>query len=104
MTQGERIRQRRKELRMTQDELAKKIGATYQLISNYENGVVVDIPATKTALMAKALDCDPIWLAYGVYKEQGMTVDQLMLIELIKSASPDKVAEIYRFAQFVLQS
>ena len=47
MTTGERIRERRRALNMTQNELAQAVGVTYQLISNYEHGVVKDIPTSK---------------------------------------------------------
>lgn len=47
MTVGQRIKERRLALDMTQDELAKKVGCTYQLISRYENNVVDTIPTKK---------------------------------------------------------
>jgi len=35
---GRRIKAKRKELGLTQDELAKILGCTFQLIQHYENG------------------------------------------------------------------
>ncbi len=37
MTIGERIKQKRKELNLTQEELAEKIGVSYQAVSKWEN-------------------------------------------------------------------
>lgn len=44
MTVGERIKYRRQELGMTQEEMAKKMGVSFQLISRYENNAVDTIP------------------------------------------------------------
>jgi transcriptional regulator with XRE-family HTH domain len=104
MTTGERIRERRRALNMTQAELAKAINVTYQLISNYEHNVVTDIPASKIRLLANALDCHPLWLSDGVLPEEGLTLEQLKLIEIVKSASREQVAQIFKYALFVVSS
>lgn len=104
MTAGERIRARRKEIGMTQLELANAIGpVTFGLISNYENNVVKDIPMEKIRLMAKALDCDPLWLAYGVLPDPDLTLEQLILIDMIKNATPQQVEQVMTYARFVMQ-
>ncbi len=36
---GEKIKRRRKELRISQEELAERIGVTYQQVQRYENGM-----------------------------------------------------------------
>lgn len=102
MTIGERIRDRRQYMRMTQKELADAIGATYQLISNYENGVVKDVPGSKVALLADALNCDPLWLAYGVAAQDELSADQLELVSLIEKATPEQVRNILSYAKYVV--
>ena len=102
MTVCERIRLRRKALKMTQDELAKAVHVTYQLISNYENNVVKDIPASKIHKLAVALHCEPLWLSDGVVPQEGYTVAQLRVIEILKQATPEQVAKIESYAQFVV--
>ena len=62
MTVGDRIKQRRLDLGMTQAELAKKCNTTYQAISKYENNLINDIPRKKLAIIADALDCSPAFL------------------------------------------
>lgn len=62
MTVGDRIKQRRYDLGMTQAELANKCGTTYQAISKYENNLINDIPRKKLAIIADALDCTPAFL------------------------------------------
>ncbi len=55
MTIGERIKYYRELAGMTQLELAKKAGVSYQAISKYENGVVTNIPTKRLQLIADAL-------------------------------------------------
>lgn len=62
MTVGERIKNRRTDLGMTQADLAKKCGTTYQAISKYENNLINDIPRKKLAIIADALECTPAFL------------------------------------------
>ena len=62
MTIGERIRDRRRELKITQEALAKTIGSNKQLINKYERGVVVDIPIRKIEIIAEALSISPAYL------------------------------------------
>lgn len=56
MTLGERIKQVRTEKNMTQTELAKRIGVSKQAVYKYESGIVTNIPFTRLALIAAALD------------------------------------------------
>lgn len=62
-TISERLKQKRLELEMTQDELANAAGVSQQSIQLIEAGI------TKRPRflfeIAKALDCDPSWLQYG---------------------------------------
>lgn len=58
---GERIRQRRIDLNMTQDELAKKVGyKSRSSIQKIESAR--DLPLKKVNAMAKALGCKPAYL------------------------------------------
>lgn len=61
MSIGSRIKERRNELKITQEELAKQIGVTKGAIANYEN----EVSKPKIELMYKlfeALDCDANYL------------------------------------------
>lgn len=58
MTVGERIRQKRIELNMSQDELAKKTG--YKSRSSIQKiECARNLPLSKVEVMARALDCSP---------------------------------------------
>lgn len=62
---GERIKQRRKQLNITQEVLAKKInGITHVAVSNWENGRTVP-NAINTIELSVVLNCSLDWLLYG---------------------------------------
>ena len=59
---GDRIKQRRIELGIEVDDLAKKIGKSRATIYRYENGDIRDMPTTILEPIAKALQCSPAYL------------------------------------------
>lgn len=59
MNTGDKIKQKRIELKMTADELAKKIGKSRATIYRYENGDIENMPTTILEPLAKALDTTP---------------------------------------------
>lgn len=61
-TQGQRIRQLRREKRYTMEYLAQMLGTTKQSIYKYENDIVRNIPADKLRQLALLLGCTPAWL------------------------------------------
>lgn len=63
MSLAERVRKKRKELDLTQVQLAEKTGLTQQAINKIEDGSVKE---TKSIIeLAIALSCDPLWLKTG---------------------------------------
>lgn len=64
------IKNRRKELGMTQDQLATKLGYTDRsMIAKIESGVV-DINISTLKKIAKALDTEPITLMEYIWEEE----------------------------------
>ena len=59
MTTGKKIRQRRKALGISVDELAAKIGKDRSTIYRYENGAIESIPVEMLFVIANALDTTP---------------------------------------------
>lgn len=55
MKTGEKIKQRRKELKMTMEDLGQAIGVQRSAINKYEKGLV-DIKSSTLAAIARALD------------------------------------------------
>ena len=62
MTNGERIRERRKALGMTQEELGRRLGVQKAAISKIENGLVVNLKRSTIVALCQALDCTPSYL------------------------------------------
>jgi SOS-response transcriptional repressor LexA len=59
-----RLRQRRKELKLTQKQIAKSIGITASSVTQWELGSTKPSGESLYAL-SKALQCQPEWLLYG---------------------------------------
>ena len=59
MTIGEQIRKRRKELKMSVDELARKVGKDRSTIYRYENGDIGNMPLELIMPMVEALKMTP---------------------------------------------
>lgn len=59
---GENIRLRRKQLGMTLEEVAAKVGVSRQTMSRYETGVIGNIPSDKIEKLALALETTPAYL------------------------------------------
>ncbi len=60
---GKRIESARKELNLTQEELAKELGLNKSTIQRYETGQVQRIKLPVIAAMAKILNVSPDWLS-----------------------------------------
>ena len=62
MGMAERIKERRIALKLTQEELANKLGLQKSAIAKYENGRVKNIKRTTILKMADLLECSPSYL------------------------------------------
>ncbi len=82
---GERIFSRRKQLRLTQDELAEKAGVTPQTISTAELGKKALRPANIIKICA-ALDISPDYLLLGRISD----TDHSILTQKVSRLSPEQ--------------
>lgn len=62
ITVGDRIKEQRELNKMSQVELAEKIGVSKQTLYKYENNVITNIPSDKVEDIAKILDISPAYL------------------------------------------
>lgn len=62
MTIGDRIKKARKNLNISQTDLAEKIGSSKQTMHKYENNIITNIPSDKIELIAKVLGVTPAYL------------------------------------------
>lgn len=88
-TTGERIRDARKALGMTQTELADKVGVKYSAIHKYETGLIVNLKRETISALAQALNVSPAWLMCMDDEDDGkkpaaQTDSELLDAELIR--------------------
>lgn len=62
MTVGKRIKERRKELKMSADALGKKLGKDRSTVFRYENGDIEKLPIDILEPIAEALQTTPAYL------------------------------------------
>jgi len=62
MTVGDRIKNRRCDCNIPQNELAQKVGITKQTLYKYEKNIITNIPSDEIELIAKALETTPAYL------------------------------------------
>lgn len=69
MSIGDNIRNRRKQKKMTLEELSLFAGVTRQTLSRYENGIIA-VPKDRIELIAKALETNPaVLMGWNVEKK-----------------------------------
>lgn len=93
----ENIRNRRIELDMSQDELARRLGYTSRsMICKVESGRV-DLPSSKIVEFAKALQTEPEYLM-GIEKDRQHFTDlQKQVIDYVVSLPEEKLEALYEF-------
>lgn len=112
---GERIRQKRLELGLSQDELARKCGyKSRSSINKIE--IARDMPLNKIELVAKALGCSPAYLMgweeeAEPTKENAVTLASIMkdkallnYIKKIMSLPAKKKEALYKYIDFLSSS
>jgi len=98
MTVGERIKQKRIELNMSQDELAKKVG--YKSRSSIQKiECARRLPLPKVEKMATALDCTPSFLMGW----EEPNPEEHLINAYIKNAQDQEFLELYHQADPVIQ-
>ena len=95
---GLRIRQKRTELDMTQEELGLKVGYTSRSSINKIELGLVDLPQSKIISIAKALQTTP---AYIMGWEEP-TKEENELLKLIEQLTDEEIEELSRFIDYLI--
>lgn len=83
MTIGDRIKLKRTEAHLTQEDIATALGVTKQTIYKYENGIVTNIPTDKIQELSIVLNTNPSYLTgWNQEKPTAKIDDELM--EMLK--------------------
>ncbi len=96
---GEIIKARRQDLKMSQQELADRIGVNIGTISRYESGKIETVSIERKKMIADALDCTEDYLDALVedpHESLGSEWSQqeIDLVELFRDLSSDQRAAI----------
>lgn len=98
---GSRIKQKRKELGLTQKDLAAKVNLSEGSVSKYEHGKVEDATSSKLNEFAAALGVSAAWLlGMKLSPEDGhvlvdMTVQERKLLEMYRTLSEEGKAFLH---------
>lgn len=105
--QAERIRARRQQLGITQEDLAETVGTSQRQISKYENGHN-DPTADVLAALARALDTSTDWLLgltsnpeRPLRGESDLNDEERELILIYRSKPPSRRRQVVEIARVV---
>lgn len=88
MTVGDRIRERREYLGMSQTDLAKRVDVSKQTLYKYEMNIITNIPSDKIELIGKVLKISP---SYLMGWEKNLALAKTEFSELIPDILSDGV-------------
>ncbi|PSU19596.1 phage repressor protein [Photobacterium phosphoreum] len=100
-TLAERLISRRKELRLTQEELAKPSNMTRVTISNIEIGNSTNIRAESLFALAKALNCSPEWLLFGTGAKANDNENQHLLSNITSGPKIERTCPLINWLEAV---
>ena len=90
---GERIKQRRKQLGMTQKQLAELVNLSEGSVSRYEHGKVEEVTMSKLKEFAAHLHVDTIWLV-GINEETEFETRVKAIIKKCEGLPTDAIIKI----------
>lgn len=112
MTVGQRIKQRRKELGLSADELGKRIGKNRATVFRYENGDIEKLPIDVLKPIAEALLTTPLALMGWEDEEEqektatiddsGMSETKQKLLDLARNCTDEEAAKLLQLMELFL--
>lgn len=98
MAMGERIRDRRKLLHLTQEEFGQKLGVQKSAVAKWENGRVENIKRSTIQQMAEILDCTPAYLM-GFEETPELNELEQKILEVYRTLPDSKKLALYEFVK-----
>lgn len=95
MKLGERIKQLRKDMGLTQQDLSSATGISPRTIEDYEQGIAKTPSAQTILLLASFFDVDPMTLLYGGGNSMNSMYEKAVVEELKQLGSADVIKEIH---------
>ena len=108
MTIGQRMKSRRKELGMSAEDVAKKLGKHPATVYRYENGDIENMPTNILYPIAEALNTTPAWLMGWEEKEISPAKPELsegekMMLALFRRIPEDRQSEALELLRVALK-
>lgn len=97
MNVGQRMKARRKELKISADEIAKELGVSRSTIFRYEKGDIEKLPTQNLAVIAKVLKTTPEEL-------MGWETSQEDITTIYNKLEPKRQKKVYNFAEAQLHA
>jgi transcriptional regulator with XRE-family HTH domain len=111
MNVGQRIKRRRKELKISADELAKALGKDRSTIFRYEKGDIEKLPLDILEPIAKVLQTTPRYLMgwteeaeKPIAKVDELSENMKKLIDFAKSVPDDKVELVLKVMKSIVEA
>ena len=106
---GERIRYRREELEMSQDELARRLGYKSRSSINKIENDASGLPQTKVVAIASALHTTPAYIMGWVEEEKPTADDRLsenmkQLIDFVQTVPEDKIDLVLKVMKSIVEA
>jgi transcriptional regulator with XRE-family HTH domain len=107
MTIGDRIKNRRKFLKMSADELGKRLGKDRSTIYRYEKGDIENLPLDILEPIAYALETTPQYLMGWEEKTapeigSGLSKAKQQLLDLAENCSEDEAERLLQVFELIL--
>lgn len=115
MNIGQRMKERRKELKMSADELAKRLGKDRSTIYRYEKGDIENLPLDILEPIAEALETTPAYiLGWEKIEKKADTIsdvvlrmktdsDFLSLVETLNTLDKEKIQGVKQMLSALLK-
>ena len=103
MTVGERIKQRRKELGLTVDEVAERLGKNRATVYRYESNEIENLPTPILEPLARVLNTTPEYLM-GWKDEESTPIEtnRSALTKLLDQMAEPEIDSMIDYAEYLL--
>lgn len=103
MTVGERIKQRRKELGLTVDEVAERLGKNRATVYRYESNEIENLPTPILEPLARVLNTTPEYLM-GWKDEESTPIktNRSALTKLLDQMAEPEIDSMIDYAEYLL--
>jgi transcriptional regulator with XRE-family HTH domain len=91
----QRVKRRRQELGLNQQQLADRIGVEQSAVSHWETGKRVPVHLSQFDRIAKALECSTAWLLFGVTTPKDQRVAHVLeVMEKLPDYKVDVIVQV----------